>query len=362
MDMYDAFDAHMTWLEKVKERKAQTLKSRRQEIAKLLAWVEDRDVVDCTELNRKLVNDFVADMYSTVAQTTRNTYVSHLRGWFAWLRREQLLGSDEWPDHDLETISDPRPANTDLPRVAEEEVWMYADRAKERHISHWAYILCSFYMAKRMDEMRDMRIKDVDFAVRPYAEDGMFSFVQNKTKGTKETLPIFYKLRPILEEYFAAYEELLGRRLRGSDYLVPRLVAGGGYTLPGMPKPMKVALDDYGMTEQRSGRALMRMLTSIGMPPSHGIRRGAADFYTDEFDDMRVAKTMLGHDRESTTERYIGRRRDVMDVGRKFNKKKNGTDGPAPAVEPAAQEPESNVSDFLAARQRRTQRQIGFTG
>lgn len=358
MELYEAADKYRAYQRDTLERADNTVTGIMQEVLRLSAWLADQDLIDTTEINADLIEAFIHASYITnatkakaagrkpLAETTVNLYKSRLRAYLQWLAIESLLGADSAPWRKVVLKSKPK-APRKKKFAHREDIHHYAAQARKIHPRNEAWIYFQHYMARRRGELQHMRVADIDLEPSPDYPFGLFVFDNTKSRRGSVRKPIEPAFAPIAKRWLEEYAELLGRKLRPTDYLIPALTPGKGWTRPGVRRLMVICPDRF---VDRS--TVRKLLTEVGVPNSHALRRGAAVSIAKRH-GIRAAKTMLDQADERTTEIYMDRDRESVELGAMFAGEAANSESAGMSLEPPEQTPAPVPADMLAARRQR---------
>lgn len=326
MDLPEARDAHLIHLRVTLGRAENTVGRKATTLRSFIAFLAGVGIADTGDVTAEAVERYVQARLNTdpalahragqrrpLAETTANLHKIQLKGFLVWLREEGLLGADQAPERRLILISKPKAAR---PKkfVHREEIHHYAGLAREWHPRDEAWVYFQHYMGRRFSELSRMRVRDLDLTPRPGFPRGFF--VYDDTKGRKYNVKgqIEPEFAPIAQAWLEEYAQLIGRKLRPDDYLIPKVLPAKGLVVKGLRRPLRVVPH-----EPTPYHTVKDLLKRAGMPASHALRRGEASHLTRTY-GIRAAKTMLGHSDEKTTEAYIDLNREVEDLGAMFAK------------------------------------------
>lgn len=354
MDLEAALDAHLIHLRVTLERADNTVTRRTSRLKDFVSWLAGVGITDTADLSGVAVERYVQARLNTkpaeaqkagqgraLAETTANLYKVHLKGLLVWLREEGLLGSDQVPERKLVMQSKPKAARVKA-FVHRHEIHHYAGLAREWHPRNEAWVYFQHYMGRRYKELASMRVGDLDLTPRPGFPFGCFTY--DDTKGRKFNVKgqIEPEFAPIAQAWLEEYAQLIGRKLRPDDYLIPKTTHGKGAVLKGLRRPVKLVPN-----KPTTYDAVKDILGRAGMPASHALRRGEGSHLA-RTHGIRAAKTMLGHVDQRTTEEYIDHDQEVEDLGKLFA---DGAEKPVEPMGPKA--PSPGVIDFSERRRRR---------
>jgi integrase len=276
MDVGKAIDVYLGELAR-RNCTAETLRTYRR-ILNLLADryegrpLEEISVHDCRTF---------LDRWSTAAPATLAQYVSILRGFFAFLKDEDLIR--ETP---MERIKRPRrlpPEEAEVVSVSTAQAVRIFEACED-----WQEALCvstALYLGARRGALAKVRRSDVDL------EAGTIRFLE---KGGKVAV------KPLPEEYIAVLRAAEDDGIWGSpqDYLIPNR------------RPASVRRSER--SDKVIWETVRRVAARAGVQAHvHALRAAFAVHFIDTHPDKALAlQDLLGHKRMETTVRHYLRRRD----------------------------------------------------
>lgn len=240
--------------------------------------------------------------------STRNLYLSVLRAFFAFCRRESYIGRDFDP---TQGWRNQRVARTERLRVPIEQFPALLDACA--HPRDRAICALGLFTFCRGGELQTLRVRDLDLA------HNAIHIYRHKTEE-EDVLPVCIELADEMKRWLSWYRTNTESVLNPGWFLVPskgpnpteqnpitgrlQVVPGGLADL----RPTRRATHPY--------RAVQRALGVLGYPTEregeHTLRRSGARALFDTLRDagydgalMRVA-SMLGHKDVRVTQRYLG--------------------------------------------------------
>lgn len=258
-----------------------------------------------TSVNR-LNGQSIDDLFSTYewAPRTRNLYLSNLRVFFAWCRRERIVPRDFDPTLNLSNARIPRHDKQRVPVQKFPELLDACVHPRDR-----AAVALGLYLFLRGSELQTLQVQDVNF------RDATVHIYRHKTQD-EDTLPMCEELRIELSAYLDWYRSMHGV-LQPNWFLLASKkpnhctwVDGKVVTISDTPplRPDKKMSHPY--------RPAKRALAALGLDDKgegeHTLRRSGARAWFDALRGeghsgalMRVS-SMLGHSDTRITEHYIG--------------------------------------------------------
>lgn len=240
--------------------------------------------------------------------STRNLYLSYLRGFFAWARRHRYMAKDADPTDGWRNTRVPR---RDRLRVPVEQFPDLLDAAT--HPRDRAVIALGLFTFLRGGELAALRISDLDLS------RNTLRIWRQKTREA-DTLPVSSELGEEMERWLQWYRKDQDAILRPNWYLTP---AKDKPRTAYSPELGRIYVDHSHMAhlkpECRLGRpytvaqrALAALDYDTHQEGEHTLRRSGARALADALREqgydgalMRVA-SMLGHKDTRITEKYIG--------------------------------------------------------
>lgn len=239
---------------------------------------------------------------------TRNLYLSFLRGFFRWCRREGYMARDFDPTDGWGNTRVPRQEKLRIPPEKFPDLLEVAPHPRDRMVC--ALGLFTFC---RGGELATLRISDVDLTRHE------LRIYRHKTRE-EDFLPISVELAQELDRWFGWYRQDTGSILDPEWYLVPSKYPNL-FRQNGLTRRLEVvqgATAHVRPTQQMTHpyRAVKRTLAALGYPDhgegEHTLRRSGARALFDHLRDqgydgalMRVS-SMLGHADVKVTQRYLG--------------------------------------------------------
>lgn len=177
-----------------------------------------------------------------------------------------------------------------------------------------AVLACAMNTGLRASEIASIRVGDVDL-------DSLTLRVWISKSLVEDDMPITSDLASELHSWLSTYEELVGRRLQQTDFLLP-VSSGPSYrwrTLPNGTRERYHAAAVYIPSKPvtKLHRVAQDALAKLGLPTKHeGIHTLRRAFARAHYDHLvgegghdgaiRVVMTSLHHTNVSTTEHYLG--------------------------------------------------------
>ncbi len=249
------------------------------------------------------------------------------------------------------------------PQPAREKAFVHAEdlaallkAARDFHPRNEYYIKISWAAARRMSDVRGLRVEHVDFAARPRASYGTYKFYNQKLKRWVAH-PMTRLLSETLAEWFVVYAELLGRKLEPDDFVVPAMRAAGT-VVEGMRRTMKIRPKDplpYTSALEIFTNAAKACGQYEPGKGTHALRRGGAEDLFRRFENagvknpIRRVMTHLDHKDEGVTRRYLDQKEDVAAFGEAIEELEAANDASTPASDPVVS---TSFAERLARRQR----------
>lgn len=340
MNLFTILPEYRDYLVDVEDLAHSTVKGKMQEARLLCEHLESIEITESTEITADAVSSYVVGSYGHLADYVFNIYIGHLKRFLRYLREEGLLGEDAAPERKLK----PR-RRAKARRVRQ---WLFhheleekATKGAEYHEMIYYLIHALFYMARRANELNEIRVGQVDRTPRPGFPFGLFQFSDNKKDSELEPMPIQEGLAPKLDEWLHIYEALLGRPLRSTDYLFPAIDTNNGDAIRGVKRP-RILVPGRKMPYG----TMWKRLSEAGIQGAHAARRGGLH-YVDETIGLDAAQTLANHTTPAMTARYLNKHKKREQLGDMFAKRA------AEAAEPVAQPVPEVPQDMLAARRAR---------
>lgn len=341
------------------ERLARNSVSGRMSIIRRFVGSLPPEVEWTDQLHETHVAAFFSEVGPQWSDGTYNLYAGRIRRWLEYLAREGMLGADPAPWRNLKPRRLPKAAR---PKhfLYREEVIEIAEAAAEWHVRDKYLILLSHAFRRRVSEMVDMKVGDIDLTARPDMPYGVFGYRNIKSRKAVPALPILAEDRPWVDEWLAEYERLLGRPPRPHEPLFPALKPGPGRVMRGVRRPMVVNVGKP-MPAVSANDLYKRAQTLAGnyvkYRSSHAVRRGGlVDLLPHVNNDIRLVKTYAGHESERTTEVYMDEHKDVRDLAKALLGGSKGEPAPAQPEPTRREDPaegDSVVVNFADIRRRR---------
>lgn len=241
--------------------------------------------------------------------TTRNLYLSILRGFFAWCQRHQYMPRDVDPTDGWRNVKTEKKEGLWIPVTEFPALLDAAEGPRDR-----AIIAMGMFTFLRGSEISTLRVQDLDL------ERGTLEIWRHKTKQS-DVLPVVTELAEEMDRWLSEYRRRQVFTLNPDWYLIP---AKG---------PLPMAWDPHlGKLQPTGEESVLRPGTPMGKPyecvkralrhlgyevrgtGAHTLRRSGARALFDRLRSegydgalMRVS-SMLGHADTKTTEIYLGLR------------------------------------------------------
>jgi hypothetical protein len=177
-----------------------------------------------------------------------------------------------------------------------------------------------WYSRRRAEELKAVRIRDVD--LKPYADavNGVLTWTNSKAHRPGQHLNMSLPLHRTIAEWLAIYGELAGEAPKPGWYLFPGL-ALEGLTIRDHRRRLVLAPErPIGQPDKIAREAFRRAgIWQEGMA-THAFRRGSAtDLYEQAIvqghkHPLRIVMTALDHSDEKMTENYLDKSRDTRDL------------------------------------------------
>jgi integrase len=348
MEITEAVEAYYSFLVKRLKVADSTAKGRTQEARKLAEFLSADDLFDARGLTAERVEEFVfCPRYMGLADKTYNVYLSHLRQFITFLREERLLGDDISPERFLVPRRKPR-AKREQARIKADEIADIAEKGMVWHPRDKYFILASYYMARRAGELCTMRWADIDLIPSPRYKFGRFLFTNHKTHSDAKHRPLRREIQEALIEWKALYAELIGRKVKPTDFVFPVLKGGGGARWKGYRRSL--TMHPGSQLPYESTRDIMYR---VGVKGTHAGRRGGLDEVAERW-GITYAKTLADHASEVTTELYLNRSREVDALADVFAEEppEAAEQAPAPVMSLAEHQGVASLSERRARRLR----------
>lgn len=241
-------------------------------------------------------------------ESTRNLYLTYLRSFFDWARRNQLMPKDSDPTAGWRSVKVPKTEKFRIPLENFPDVLDAAPHPRDR-----AVCAIGLFTFLRGSEIRALRIHDLDL------DTCTLRVHRFKTKED-DVLPVSAELADEMRDWLDWYrrdQQMVA--LPGHWYLTPAKQPAktfydretGRIGVSDEPAPLKPETPIH-----RPYLAVQRTLAAMGLPThwqgEHTLRRSGARALADTLREqgydnslMRVA-SMLGHSDVRITQRYIG--------------------------------------------------------
>jgi integrase len=314
-------DAHLQYLRDENQKPSRI----RVSVLNRLAQAHDAENLVASALDGAWVGRQLRAMYAGKAQNTKRTYIGIVRAFVTWGRKIE----DAW---DITGEDVPAGKTTNVrakpARYFTGEWLRDLWEAQFSKPGGWYFgaliAFCCMTLIRGSSELVTIKVEDMDLDARKVG------IVRHKVdEGTMDRITMTRQLTAIMRTYLAMYEQVIGRKLRGDEYLFPAFRTNGATGYDGMVNPYKQRYDLWATIKTRiverlpeHERSDKRYTDTIG---SHTLRRSYARFMYETLialgvdNAIVVVQGMLGHATPEITLLYIGKsslratRDDVMD-------------------------------------------------
>lgn len=299
--------------------KQSTLDCERSTLLKMSSWWDNthRSPKSLTEYDLEEFLDGPTGLQvnsrgGTLAASTYNTQLQHLKPFLRWLRLKGVLDFDV-----MTTIGDARrtPASREYTRLALPQIHRMIETADDPW-ERWVVAFAAFTFG-RHSELLMPRLFAFD------ADHGTIRWYRQKVDDYDD-LPIFADLDREYRRWLIAYQDAVGEPVQKTWFLTPARFRNRTRVWYYDPDrhPAQVAT----VIKAHAARALGVPVTDLKNEAAHILRRSGARAFYDQLvaagtpDPIRIVMAMLGHVRQATTEDYLGiradrERRDQLVIG-----------------------------------------------
>ncbi|TNF75183.1 MAG: site-specific tyrosine recombinase XerD [Bacteroidetes bacterium] len=280
MNWKDALADYINYLKLERGLAANSIRSYRRDILKLVDFIEDSGAVNNPlDIDRNTLEAFIHQIAETLQPRSQARIISGLRGFFDYLVLEQYR-----EENPMELIEAPKLGRKLPDTLSPEEMLSLissVDRSTPEGERNRAILETLYGCGLRVSELLDLRLSDLFF------EEG---FLKVRGKGSKER---FVPIGPVTQKYICLYRDQIRVHWR-----------------PGKGHEEVLFLNRYG---RRLTRAMIftivkqqAQLAGIRKKVSpHTFRHSFATHLLQNGADIRAIQQMLGHESITTTEVYM---------------------------------------------------------